>query len=205
MAKKDKRIDEYIKNAQPFAHPILKHIRELVHQTCPDVQETIKWGMPSFDYKGPFFGMAAFKAHAVFGFWKAALMKDPILMDNARSESAMGHAGRLTSLKDLPSDKKMITYLEEAMLLNEQGVKVQKPKREPKKEIPVPADVKKALTKNKKALGNFEKFSPSHRREYLEWIIEAKTDETREKRLITMLEWVAEGKSRNWKYERKKS
>jgi uncharacterized protein YdeI (YjbR/CyaY-like superfamily) len=126
-------------------------------------------------------------------------------MDNARSESAMGHAGRLTSLKDLPSDKKMIAYLEEAMLLNEQGVKVQKPKREPKKEIPVPADVKKALAKNKKALGNFEKFSPSRRREYLEWIIEAKTDETREMRLITMLEWVAEGKSRNWKYERKKS
>jgi uncharacterized protein YdeI (YjbR/CyaY-like superfamily) len=205
MAKKDKRIDEYIKKAQPFAQPILKHIRELVHETCPDVQETIKWGMPSFDYKGPFFGMAAFKQHAAFGFWKAALMKDPALMANAQSEAAMGHGGKITSLKDLPSDKKMIAYLEEAMELNDQGIKVPKPKREPKKEIPVPADVKKALAKNKKVSENFEKFSPSHRREYLEWIIEAKTEETREKRMATMLEWVAEGKSRNWKYERKKS
>jgi uncharacterized protein YdeI (YjbR/CyaY-like superfamily) len=203
MAKKDPRIDAYIAKAQPFARPILKHIRKLVHEACPNVEETIKWGMPSFDYKGPYFSMAAFKQHAVFGFWKAALMSDPILMDNAQSESAMGHSGRVTSLKDLPSDKKMIAYLEEAMELNDKGIKVPRPKREPKGEIVVPEIITKALKKNKPALEGFERFSPSHKREYIEWITEAKTDATRDKRLATALEWIAEGKSRNWKYMKK--
>lgn len=204
MAKKDKRVDEYIAKAQTFAKPILKHIRKLVHQAVPDVEETIKWGMPSFDYKGPFFSMASFKEHAVFGFWKASLMKDPVLMDNARSESAMGHSGRIESMKDMPSDKKMIAYLEEAKELNDLGIKVPKPKREPKADVVVPEVVINALKKNKKARESFEKFSPSHRREYVEWITEAKQEATREKRIATMLEWLAEGKSRNWKYERKK-
>jgi uncharacterized protein YdeI (YjbR/CyaY-like superfamily) len=203
MAKKDPRIDAYIAKAQPFAKPILKHIRKLVHETVPNVEETIKWGMPSFDYKGPFFTMAAFKQHAVFGFWKAALMSDPVLMDNARNEASMGHSGRITSIKDLPSDKKMIAYLEEAMDLNDRDVKLPRPKREPKPEPKVPAVLSAALKKNRKAQTVFEKFSPSHKREYIEWITEAKTEATREKRLETALEWMAEGKPRNWKYMRK--
>jgi uncharacterized protein YdeI (YjbR/CyaY-like superfamily) len=203
MAKKDPRIDAYIAKAQPFARPILKHIRKLVHEACPNVQETIKWGMPSFDYKGPYFSMAAFKQHAVFGFWKAALMSDPVLMDNAQSESAMGHSGRITSLKDLPSDKKMIAYLEEAMELNDKDIKLPRPKREPKGEVVVPPIVTNALKKNKKSREIFEKFSPSHKREYIEWITEAKTEATRDKRLATALEWISEGKPRNWKYMKK--
>lgn len=204
MAKKDKRIDDYIAKAQPFAKPILKHIRKLVHEAVPDVEETIKWGMPSFDYKGPFFSMASFKEHAIYGFWKASLMKDPVLMDNARAENAMGHSGRIESMKDLPSDKKMISYLEEAKELNDKGIKIPRPKREPKGDVVVPEVVTNALKKNKKAREVFEKFSPSHRREYIEWITEAKQDATREKRIATMLEWLAEGKSRNWKYQTKK-
>jgi uncharacterized protein YdeI (YjbR/CyaY-like superfamily) len=203
MAKKDPRIDTYIEKAQPFARPILRHIRKLVHEACPKVEETIKWGMPSFDYKGPYFSMAAFKQHAVFGFWKAALMSDPVLMDNARSESAMGHSGRITSMKDLPSDKKMISYLEEAMELNDLDIKVLRPKREPKPEAKVPPILAAALKKHKKAREVFESFSPSHRREYIEWIDEAKTEATREKRVATTLEWLAESKPRNWKYMKK--
>ena len=203
MGTRDPRIDTYVGKSAEFARPILESLREQVHAACPDVEETIKWGMPSFDYKGPFFSMAAFKQHAVFGFWKAELMSDPALMDNARNETSMGHSGRITSMKDLPTDRKMIGYLEEAMDLNDRGVKVPRVKREPKPEAKVPPILSAALKKNKKAREVFEKFSPSHKREYIEWIEEAKTEATREKRVATTLEWLTEGKSRNWKYMRK--
>jgi uncharacterized protein YdeI (YjbR/CyaY-like superfamily) len=201
MGKRDKRIDNYIMKSADFAVPILNHLRELVHAACPDVEETMKWSFPHFDYKGVMCSMASFKYHCAFSFWKASLMKDQSLMANAKSESAMGHLGKITDLKDLPSDKKMIGYIKEAMKLNEAGVKVDKPKMI-KKEIPVPAYFAKALSKNKKAKKVFDDFSPSHRREYLEWITEAKTEATREKRMATTLEWLEEGKALNWKYQK---
>lgn len=197
----DRRVDEYISKSADFAKPILVHLRQLVHKTCPDVQETIKWGFPVFEYKGPICHMASFKKHCVFGFWKAALMKDKSLMHNAKSETAMGHLGKLTSLKDLPSDKKLIANIKEAMKLNDEGIKVPAIKKSStKKEIKPPDDFLAALKKNKKAFTIFEGFSYSHKREYLEWIVEAKRDETRSKRIKQAIEWMAEGKLRNWKY-----
>ena len=204
MGKKDPRVDAYISKSQEFAKPILKHLRELVHKACPDVEETIKWGFASFNYKGPFCSMAAFKQHCVFGFWKAALMKDPVLMSNAKSEAAMGHMGRITSLKDLPSDKILISYLKEAAKLNADGVKLPKKKNSPgKKVIVVPNYFSKELKKNQPANETFNNFSYSHKKEYVEWITEAKTEETRNKRIAKTLEWLAEGKARNWKYEKR--
>ena len=205
MGKKDKAIDNYIAKSANFAKPILLHIRELVHEACPEVEEKMKWSFPHFDYKNEMMcSMAAFKQHAVFSFWKAALMKDPMLLDNARSESAMGHLGRITSLKDLPPDKKMLGYIKEAMKLNELGIKLpSRTKSAEKKELIVPDYFSNAVNKNKKALLAFEKFPYSHKKEYVEWVTEAKTEETRNNRLATALEWMAEGKSRLWKYERK--
>lgn len=205
MAKKEKIIDAYISRSADFAKPVLSHLRELVHKTCPDVEEKMKWGFPHFDYLGQMMcSMAAFKQHAVFGFWKAALMKDPVLADNARSEVSMGHLGRLTSMKDLPSDKKLIAWLREAMKLNELGVKLPaKPRPVARKALAVPAYFAAILKKHKKAFQTFEAFSYSHKKEYLDWISEAKTDETRNKRINTAIEMMAEGKSRNWKYAKK--
>ena len=206
MAKKDPRIDLYISKSAEFAKPILKHLRELIHTTCPDVQETIKWGFASFNYKGPVCSMASFKQHCAFGFWKASLMKDKTLVKNAKSESAMGHYGKITSLKDLPSDKKIIAHIKEAMMLNEKGIKL--PPRKvttEKKEIVVPVYFLKHLKKSKKAFTTFNNFSPSHKREYVEWITEAKTDETKNRRIATAIEWMSEGKSRNWKYIKNKN
>jgi uncharacterized protein YdeI (YjbR/CyaY-like superfamily) len=205
MAKKEKAVDAYITKSADFAKPILNHIRELVHKTCPDVEEKMKWSFPHFDYKGEMMcSMAAFKQHAVFGFWKAALMKDPVLVENARSETAMGHLGRLTNLKDLPSDKKMTAWIKEAMQLTDKGIKLPaKPKTTDKKELVVPDYFEKALSKNKKAKHTFENFAYSHKKEYLEWITEAKTEETRNKRIASAVEMMAEGKSRNWKYAKK--
>lgn len=201
MLNKDPRIDLYISRSADFAKPILIHIRELVHKACPDVEETIKWGFPHFEYKGPLCDMAAFKQHCSFGFWKAALMKDKTLIANAKSESAMGHYGKITSIKDLPSDKKIIAHITDAMILNEKGIKL--PPRKiitAKKEIVVPDYFLKQLKKNKKAFTTFKNFSPSHKREYIEWVTEAKTDETKNRRMETAIEWMTEGKSRNWKY-----
>ncbi len=205
MAKKEKIIDAYIAKSADFAKPILNHIRELVHKTCPEVEEKIKWSFPHFDYKGEMMcSMAAFKQHTVMGFWKASLMKDATLLEVARSEEAMGHLGKITSLKDLPSDKKLVSYIKEAMKLNEQGIKLPpKPKTTVNKVVEVPEDLLKALAKNKKAQKVFEAFAYSHRKEYVQWICEAKTEPTRNSRIETALEWIAEGKGRNWKYERK--
>lgn len=204
MAKKDPRVDSYIAKAQPFAKPILEHLRELVHKACPEVEETMKWSFPHFDYKGMMCSMASFKEHCAFSFWKASLMKAKTLVENAKSESAMGHLGRITSIKDLPPSKILISYIKEAKKLNDDGISLpKKPSSKEKKEIVVPEYFLKELKKNKSALKNFENFSPSNKKEYVMWIIEAKTEETLKKRITTSIEWLADGKPRNWKYMKK--
>lgn len=204
MLNKDPRVDLYISKSADFARPILIHIRKLIHKACPDVEETIKWGFPHFEYKGPMCDMAAFKHHCSFGFWKAALMKDKTLIANAKTESAMGHYGKITSLKDLPSDKKIMTNIKDAMTLNENGIKLPTRKSTNKNsDIKTPEYFLMALKKNKKAFSTFESFSPSHKKEYVEWIEEAKSDETRNRRMANAIEWMTEGKSRNWKYMKK--
>jgi len=194
----DPRIDAYIEKSADFAQPILKHLRALIHKACPDVSETLKWGMPSFEYKGILCGFAAFKQHATFGFWKQPLMESDAFPKN---KTAMGSFGRITSLKDLPSGKVMIGLIHQAMELNEKGVKVPRKPAAAKKELVIPAELDKALAKNKKARAAFDAFSYSHKKEYVEWITEAKTEPTRNKRLATTVEWLSEGKHRNWKYE----
>lgn len=204
MGTKDKRIDAYIAKSAEFAKPVMEHLRKLIHKNCPDVTETIKWGMPSFEYKGPFIGFAAFKRHAVLGFWKAALMKDSKVLTGKDTKGAMGNLGRIESIEDLPKDAVLARWIKEAMKLNDTGVKLvrsEKPKHE-RKEYKMPAYFQKELNKNKKAKTVFKNFSPSHKREYLEWIVEAKTEETRARRMETAIEWLSEGKSRNWKYQK---
>jgi len=201
---KDKRIDAYIAASAPFAKPILTHLRGLVHKACPEVTETIKWGFPNFDYHGILCNMASFKQHCAFTFWKAKLMKDYEKVLRLAGNSAMGHFGQLKSLKDLPSDKKMIQYIKEAALLNEAGVKpVRRPTVTVKNPLSIPTYFKKMLSGNKKAWVTFDAFSYSHKKEYLEWITEAKTEVTRNKRMAAAVLWLSEGKIRNWKYIRK--
>lgn len=202
----DPRIDAYIEKSADFAKPILNHLRALVHKACPDVQETMKWSFPHFEYKGILCSMASFKQHCTFGFWKGAIMKDAGKLLDAVGETAMGHFGRIISLKDLPPDKAILAYITEATELNERSVPLpstRKDGRKTSKEVIVPDEILKALKKNEAAMKTFEAFPPSHKREYIEWITEAKTEPRREKRTAQMLEWLAEGKSRNWKYERK--
>lgn len=202
---KDKRIDAYIAKSEDFAKPILNHIRESVHKAVPEVEETIKWGFPHFDYNGEMMcSMASFKKHCAFTFWKASLLPDPEGILEHTERNAMGHMGRITQLKDLPDTKTLIKYIKEAARLNAEGIKVvKKPIEKEKKEVVVPDYFELALSKNKKAKAVFEKFSYSHKKEYIEWITEAKTEATRIKRMDTALEWIAEGKGRNWKYEKK--
>lgn len=200
MPTTDPRIDEYIERSADFAKPILTHIRKLIHKGCPEITETLKWSMPAFEHKGIVCGMAAFKEHCTFGFWKHSLLD----YDGFSTEkTAMGSFGRITSKKDLPADKVIIDLVKQAAALNEQGVKVEKKKSNgDRKELVVPEILTAALKKNKAARETFEKFPYSCRKEYIEWITEAKTEPTRDKRLATTIEWLAEGKRRNWKYEK---
>ncbi|MEP6994301.1 MAG: YdeI/OmpD-associated family protein [Acidobacteriota bacterium] len=193
MANRDPRIDAYIAKSAGFAKPILKHLRALMHEGCPEVVETIKWGMPHFEHRGMLGGMAAFKEHCSFGFWNRAL-KIP------GKDGAMGQFGCITAVSELPSDKVMIGYVREAARLNESGVKVG-PIRKAKKLLPVPPALTAALKKKAGAAARFKSFSPSQQREYSEWIVEAKTDPTRGRRIQTSVEWISQGKTRNWKYQ----
>ncbi|MFM7023789.1 MAG: YdeI/OmpD-associated family protein [Flavobacteriales bacterium] len=203
MAKRNPQIDQYILKSQDFAQPILNHLRDLVHAVCPDVEEKMKWSFPHFDYKGEMMcSMAGFKHHCAFGFWKASLMKDKHKVMFIHGEGdAMGHFGKITSVKDLPKDKILLEYIREAMLLTDKGVKVVKPKKEAKPEtLDIPDYFMKALKKNLAALEIFENFSFSKKKEYVNWVTGAKTEKTRSERMATSVQWLSEGKIRDWKY-----
>ena len=201
MFTKDKKIDAYIEKSMSFAQPILRHIRSVVHKACPQVEEKIKWSFPHFDYKGEMLcSMAAFKQHCAFGFWKASLMDDPENIFAAEKKEAMGHLGKITSISDLPEVAKLTAYIKHAMQLNDDGIKLKATKPAEKMPISVPDYFAAALKKNKAAAAVFEKFSPSHKKEYIQWFEEAKTEPTRSRRLEKALQWITEGKGRNWKY-----
>jgi uncharacterized protein YdeI (YjbR/CyaY-like superfamily) len=201
------KVDAYVAKAQPFAKPIIEHLRELVHKGCPEVEETIKWSRPFFEYRGAILcNVSAFKEHCSFGFWGeeiGAVLREAKVL----GEEGMGSLGRITSLKDLPSDKQMLGWIRQAAGFVDSGqytspivarrkvVKAQKPALE------TPSELAAALKKNKRAAAAFAAFSPSCRREYVEWIADAKRPETRDKRIETALDWIAEGKQRNWKYQ----
>ena len=181
--------------------PVLKHIRKLVHAACPDVEETLKWSMPFFMHKGILCSMAAFKQHCTFGFWKGSLIFGKDKGAGNKQDEAMGQFGRISAISDLPKEKVSIGYIKKAVRLNETGVRLP-PRTRPKesKQLIVPADLMSALKENKKTLTAFENFSYSHKKEYVDWIAEAKGEETRKRRLATAIEWMAEGKSRHWKH-----
>ncbi|MFO1077232.1 MAG: YdeI/OmpD-associated family protein [Planctomycetota bacterium] len=196
MVTRDKRIDAYIEKAPDFAKPVLTAIRAAVHAACPDVVETIKWRNPSFEHHGLLCGMAAFKQHCTFGFWKHTL----VCGDSDKGREAWGSFGRLLSVKDLPPKTAMAKLVKKAMKLNEEGVKVEKPKHTPKPKPAMPPALKKALAGNALARKQWAAFTPGKQREYMEWIGEAKSDATRQRRLDDAIAWIAEGKPRNWKY-----
>jgi uncharacterized protein YdeI (YjbR/CyaY-like superfamily) len=198
------KVDAYIAKSQPFAQPILSHIRELAHKACPEVEEAIKWSMPFFQLRGIVLGhMAAFKQHCSISFWGPE-MNAILNKAGLHSEDGMGSLGKITSLKDLPSDKEMLGYYRHAaeLILTGQRTKsLERPKKAPKAAPEVPAELAAALKKNKTAAKIFAEFSPSCKREYIDWIVEAKRPETKEKRVTQAVEWIAEGKQRNWKYQ----
>jgi hypothetical protein len=199
MGTRDDRVDAYIARSADFARPILARLRALVHRACPDVTETIKWGFPHFEHHGVLCSMAAFKAHCGFGFWHAQMRSLPDAQ--AGTDAAMGQFGRITTLSDLPTDAKLAALIRKAAALNAGGVKsVRAPSTKPKAPLDVPEDLAAALRKNRGALAHFTAMSASHRREYIEWLVDAKRDETRRKRLSTAIEWIGEGKSKEWKY-----
>src|SRR5262245_9347277 len=194
MGKRDPRVETYIASSPEFAKPILTRIRQEVHAACPEVEEDIKWGSPHFMYKGMLCAMASFKQHAAFGFWKGSLVVDRAATDT----NSAGWFGRLTKVSDLPPRKALVAYIRKAMALNDAGITAPRKQKQPAKPITVPADVAIALKKSK-AKAVFDAFSASHKREYIEWITDAKTADTRARRLAQAVEWMEAGKPRNWK------
>ena len=194
----DPRIDSYIARQADFARPILDHLRAAVHAACPEAEETLKWSMPHFLYKGQMLaGMAAFKAHATFGFWRAK----EVLGETGAERDAMGQFGRLASVADLPADDVLHALIRKAMALTDAGSRPARAKAAPKPELAPPPELETALSANPAARATFDGFPPSCRREYVQWVVEAKRPETRDKRIAQAVEWMAEGKRRNWKYE----
>lgn len=193
----DPRVDAYIDNAPAFARPILTELRARVHRACPDVVETIKWRMPSFEHHGLLAGMAAFKAHCTFGLWK-----DAVLRREGEHATTLERAGCLRSRADLPPKAAFAKALKRAMALNAEGTALPRKKAQKRAPIPMHPELKRALATTTRAKATFDALAPSHQREYLEWITEAKKDDTRARRIEQTVEWLTAGKKRNWKYER---
>jgi uncharacterized protein YdeI (YjbR/CyaY-like superfamily) len=200
------KVDAYLAKAQPFAQPIMEHLRELVHKACPEIEETIKWSRPFFEYRGSILcNMSAFKEHCSFGFWGeeiGAVLREA----GVAKEGGMGTLGRITSVADLPSDKKMLGWIRQAAAFVDSGeytspIAARHKVVKPKASLETPAEFAAAIKRNKKAAAVFAAFSPSSKREYVEWIADAKRPETRDKRIATAVEWIAAGKQRNWKYQ----
>ncbi|RQO65808.1 hypothetical protein DBR43_26530 [Pedobacter sp. KBW06] len=203
MSKLNPQFDQYIAGSADFAKPILTHLRELIHEACPEVEEIIKWGYPHFDYKGDMMCiLAAYKKHCSFSLYKAELMSDEKLLESVRAGQKMGYMDKIKSLSDLPSREILVAYIKEAMALNEKGVKKTRPVSEKPKTIEVPDYFTEKLEANPLAKEIFDSKSPSFRKEYLVWITDAKTEATRQKRMEQSLEWIAEGKGRFWQYEK---
>ncbi len=195
-------VDAYINDAAEFARPILKRLRKLFHLASPKIQESIKWGLPHFEHLGIVGMMAAFKHHVGFGFWKGKLMSDPHGLFKAGSGTTP-HGTKVKSVAELPDEEILLAYIREAMALNEQGIALPKPARKKAVKPKIPAELRAALAANAKARETFENLPPSHQREYVDWLTEAKQEATRLRRLATTIEWLAEGKPRNWKYMKK--
>jgi uncharacterized protein YdeI (YjbR/CyaY-like superfamily) len=195
----DPRIDAYIARQADFAQPILEHLRAAVHAACPEAEETLKWSMPHFLYKGQMLvGMAAFKAHATFGFWRGK----EVVGETGAEREAMGQFGRLASTADLPGDDVLHALIRKAMALTDAGARPRRAPKAAKPELETPSDLESALAQNPAARTVFDSFPPSGRREYVEWVVEAKRPETRANRIAQAIEWLAEGKRRHWKYEK---
>lgn len=198
MGTRSPKVDAYIAKAKPFAQPILEQLRKLMHRGCPRVEEAIKWGQPFFVYKGTILAnMSGFKEHCHFGFW------DKGMAEEVRN-SGEGPLRRITSLEECPPATQMLALIRQAATHVDRGEyrsPVAERPRKTKAEPKIPADLAAALKKNKSAASAFAAFSPSCRREYIEWIVEAKREETRAKRVDTAVEWIARGKQRNWKYQ----
>ncbi len=197
MPKPDPRVDAYIAKAAPFARPILAHLRALVHRAEPEIVETMKWGMPFFEREGIVCHLAAFKAHCAFGIWRGGQLEK-----TGKEGEAMGQFGRIATLGDLPPDATIVALAKKAVARNLAGEKAARPVKRAKQPIPMPAELAGALAKNRAARTTFDAFPPGQQREYLEWITEAKTEATRDKRIATAVEWLAEGKTRMWKYRK---
>lgn len=203
METRSPKIDAYIEKSQDFAKPVLEYIRETVHEFCPDAEETMKWSFPHFMYQGKILcAMASFKQHCTFGFWLEKEMKTMHEITRNIEKNSMFSLGKITKIEDLPPKNQLKKAITEAMELINMGVTIKKA-APAKTETEIPDYFQTALNENIKALKVFEKGSSSFRKEYISWITEAKTETTRNKRMEQSLEWLAEGKSRNWKYEKK--
>ncbi|MEO5942036.1 MAG: YdeI/OmpD-associated family protein [Ferruginibacter sp.] len=204
MKSYNKEVTAYIAKMENFAKPILTHLREIVHSTCPDVEENIKWGIPHYSYKGDHLVMmAGFKKHCSFNLYKAELMKDEAIQDSVKEGKKFGYMDKIKDISELPNKKTLIAYIKEAMELNATGTAKPKPVKEKSTvEVVAPKEFLGALKKDKKASEIFESKSPSFRKNYIIWIADAKTDETRQKRIDQSLEWIAEGKDRFWQLKK---
>lgn len=204
MTQFNKKVDEYIAKSADFAKPILKHLRQIIHDTCPNVEEDIKWGTPHYGYKGDHLVMmAGFKNHCSFSLYKAEYMTDKEIAESVKAGKKFGYMDKLKDLSDLPAKKILAAYIKEAMTINEKGIKKEVPKSDKPKVLETPDYLIVALNANKKAKSVWNEKSDAFRKDYLVWIIEAKTEVTKQKRIEQSLEWIAEGKGRFWQYGKK--
>jgi len=192
-----KLIDEAFSKFTGFQKEYCNHLRKLIHKAMPDVKEDWKWG-PNFNVNGMVCGVWGFKDHVKLVFFKGSAMKDTYKLFNQGKENE-GNRSINFSSADKIDDKKIIEYLKEAAEINRKGIKLVK------KEIKVvmPAILVKALNKDKASKTYFESLAPSHRRDYADYISQAKQEETQLRRLDKVMEMLTDKRTLNDKYMKK--
>ena len=198
MKRRSSEVDRYIRSSAVFARPVLRRLRTFFHRADPRISETIKWGVPHFEYQGILGSMAAFRKHVSVGFWKGGMIGDEAGVFESAGNRKMTML-RMRDVADVPSADLMLVYIRRAVALNERGMRIPARKRTAVR-VAIPSFFSNALRANRKASDVFSRLSRSHQREYVDWLTEAKREETRQRRMATAIKWLSEGKPRNWKY-----
>lgn len=196
MNEASENITAYIEKATPEFKEVMIALRSVLNNPNFDIKEDWKWGAPNFNNEGMICWLAHFRNHVGMNFFKGTLIKDKYNLFTHYREEKGNRQLKFSDINQIIPEQ-IEYYIEEAIKLNQENIKVVK------KEIDtsLPLDLETELNNNPKAKMFFESLAPSYKRDYIEWIEEAKREATRTKRLATTMEWLSEGKKKNWKYE----
>jgi hypothetical protein len=195
------QINQYMAELPEWQRRMLVRLRQLIHEAAPEVEEAWRWDKPHFDNAGIMVGLCAFKEHVAVWFHKGALLKDTkkLFEATARTEEKGMRAYKLHE-GDKINEAAFLDLVKQAVAVNDKGTKLREAKPT-KKALVVPEDLEQVLRKDPTAWANWEAFPVGHRRAYVEWVTDARQEETRKRRIAQSLEKIREGEQQEERHQ----